>query len=138
MTKGGFRQQKLGLNLNGNLLCLFEEPSIGCLKFRLHGVEISSTYTSIESLLFLSILEAKRVNSVGAAEELSLGWIALNVFPSGVGPSAWHELQVLFRIPLNSCLLLKCKLILVIVAAWVLRSSSVVVSASAEPVRIVV
>jgi len=38
--------------------------------------------------------EAEGVNSVRAGEEMSVAWVLLHVFPSGVRPSAWHKLQI--------------------------------------------
>jgi len=51
----------------------------------------------VKSLLFLCLgllclVEAERVNAVRTLEELRLGRIHLNVFPSGMGPSARNEL----------------------------------------------
>ena len=41
--------------------------------------------------------EPEWVDSVRAREEMRIAWILLNILPSGVGPSARHELQVLLR-----------------------------------------
>jgi len=49
------------------------------------------------SVLCLRRGEAKGINSVGTGEECSVGWVLLDVLPSGVGPSAWDELEVLLR-----------------------------------------
>jgi hypothetical protein len=47
--------------------------------------------------LFLGVLlKSERVNSVWAAKEVVIFRIRLNVFPSGVGPPAWNELEVFF------------------------------------------
>ena len=75
-----------------------EEPSIGCLKLALCWIQtIESSLTQVHSLFFGTILlETERVDSVWAAKEVVIFRIGLNIFPSGVGPPAWNELEVLF------------------------------------------
>jgi len=75
-----------------------EESSIGCLKLALCWIQtIESSLTQVHSLFFGTILlETERVDSVWAAKEVVIFRIGLNIFPSGVGPPAWNELEVLF------------------------------------------
>ena len=40
------------------------------------------------------IIVSETVNPIWTIEKLSLAGISLNVFPAGVGPSAWYKLQI--------------------------------------------
>lgn len=75
-----------------------EEPWIGCLELALTWVDTieSSLLRHIHSLFLGVLLKSEWVNSVWAAKEVVIFRIRLNVFPSGVGPPAWNELEVFF------------------------------------------
>lgn len=51
------------------------------------------TLRQLSVLLSISA-EAEGVYSVGGSEELGISWVSLHVLPSGVGPSARHQLKV--------------------------------------------
>jgi hypothetical protein len=74
-------------------------------------VVVSARYGSHAHVVSLAatiavFFETERVNSVWTTEKLGFSWIALNVFPSGVGPSAWHELKILLWVPASFLILL--------------------------------
>jgi hypothetical protein len=86
--------------------------------------------------LLISLFETERVNSVWTAEKVSFRGIALDVFPSGMGPSAWHELKILLWVTICFLILLFYE-ILGVQRACLYRSVSVTdVFASAEISRV--
>lgn len=124
-----------------NLLSGVEEAAIWSLELTVTRIVVSAdncSKTHIVSLAtILSILfETKRVNSVWTGKELGFCWIALDVFPSGMGPSAWHELKILFWVPVSFLILLFYE-ILWVQRTWLKWFTSVAsVLASAEVSRI--
>ena len=55
----------------------------------------SHTHVKSSATFLALIFETERVNSVWTTEKLGLAWIALNILPTRVGPSARNELKVL-------------------------------------------
>lgn len=96
---------------NCNLLSWVEEAAIWSLELTVAWVIVSTdncseTHIKSSTTSLHVFFETKRVNSVWTGKELSFGWIALDVFPSGMGPSAWHKLKILLRVPINFLILL--------------------------------
>lgn len=94
-----------------NLLSWVEESTVWSLELTITWIVVSADNCSKTHIVSLApvlhiFLETKRVNSVWAGKELGFGWIALNIFPSGMGPSAWHELKILFWVPASFLILL--------------------------------
>ena len=84
-----------------NLRGWIKETPVWGLELTVAWVVISADYSSNTHVMPLAALltfffETERVNSVGRTKELSFGWITLDILPSGVRPSAWHELKILF------------------------------------------
>ena len=86
------------------LLWSREESSIGSLEFAVSWLEIichTLVHLSLLSLKVASLLtEPEWVNSIWASEELSFTRISLNIFPACVGPSAWHEFEIVGKFTL--------------------------------------
>ena len=101
-TIDGSFKYKWGQNDNGwnsYLRCWIEEPAIGGLEFTLanEGSGLSSLNALVQFPVLLVGAETEGVHPVWAREELSLSGICLHVLPTGMRPSAWDELEVLFR-----------------------------------------
>ena len=100
-----FRQFILSPELEGvrgreDLLVGAEESVVGGgeLGVQGNGVSVGSAPRVLPHLLLgLDVPEPKRVHSIRVAEELSSNWVALNVFPSSIRPSARHQLQLFLR-----------------------------------------
>ena len=119
------------------LLSRIEESTVWGLEFRVSRDEFSSsTNRHVKSLFTFSIFKTERVDSVWAAEELSFCRITLNIFPSGVRPSAWDKLQVFFRIPGFVVWLLLFKICFV-ESTLILGSASGMISSSTKSTLIV-
>ena len=118
------------------LLSRIEESAIWGLELRVSRNEFSSTNRHVKSLFSFSIFKTERVDSVWAAEELGFCRIALNIFPSGVRPSAWDKLQVFFRVPGFVVWLLLFKIWLV-ESTLILGSASGMISSSTKSILIV-
>ena len=59
---------------------------------------ISIVHSSSILCVFLLLVETEVVYSVWTWKEHSWFWIVLNIFPTGVWPSAWYQLQIFFRV----------------------------------------
>lgn len=62
--------------------------------FLVEGFGLGGHELGLHGGLVLGV-EADRVNTVGASEEFSGGWLNLDVLPSGLLPSAGDELHLL-------------------------------------------
>lgn len=71
-----------------------EESAVWGLEFTLAYVD-STVHATWQCSVLLWGAEPERINSIGVLEELSTCWIFLDVFPTGVRPSAWYQLKVL-------------------------------------------
>ena len=91
-----WRQNDSGWN---SYLRGIEEAAIGGLEFTItnEGSRFSSK-ALVQFPVLLVGAETEGVDPVGAGEELSLSGICLYVLPTGMRPSAWHELEVFFRL----------------------------------------
>jgi hypothetical protein len=68
------------------------------LETTLLGVEsIGSVKAFANSPLFGVLIESEGVDSIWACEELCFARVGLNVFPAGVAPSAWNELEIVVK-----------------------------------------
>lgn len=123
-----------------DLLRCIEESSVRCLEFTFLWELATTTETfrswidtgvhsSVSLALLLASTESEWVNSIWAWEEISRLRVSLYILPSRVGPSAWHELQIFFwdsnGFFTNTW---------VIIAAWILGSSSSVSTTTTETV----
>ena len=82
-----------------------EESAIGGLEFRFSDIRVAVS-TLREGSVHLTSTESKGINSIWVLEEMGIAWILLHVFPSGMRPSAWYQLEILFW---NSNLSFLCK-----------------------------
>ena len=94
-----------------NLLSWVEEAAIWSLELTVTWIVVSADNCSKTHIVSLApalhiFFETKRVNSVWAGKELGFWGIALNILPSGMGPSAWYELKILFWVPTSFLILL--------------------------------
>jgi len=123
-----------------DLLRCIEESRVRCLEFTLLG-ELATTaetfrswidtcvHSPVSLALLLASTKSKWVNSIWAWEEIGCLWISLYIFPSGVRPSAWDELQIFFWD--SNWFFTKTW---VIVSSWILGSSSSMSTTTTETV----
>ena len=121
-----------------NLLSWVEETTIWSLELTVTWIVVSADNCSKTHIVSLApvlhiFFETERVNSVWAGKELGFGWITLDIFPSGMGPSAWYELKIFFWVGPTGFLILLFYETIWVHCTWLKRFISVaLVLASTE------
>jgi hypothetical protein len=121
-----------------NLLSWVKEATIWSLELTVTWIVVSADNCSKTHIVSLApvlhiFFETERVNSVWAGKELGFGWITLDILPSGMRPSAWHELKIFFWVGPTGFLILLFYETIWVHCTWLKRFISVaLVLASTE------
>ena len=78
------------------LLIWIEESAVGGLEFGISDIHSFAVSTLGECSVHLSSTESEGIHSIWVLEEMSSTWILLHIFPAGMRPSAWYQLEILF------------------------------------------